>query len=101
MLSGCRHFRRFWASLLAGVMLANSMGCGLWEVSHQPVIHNPFPQLSKVAVAPFFNQSDEPTVDGRKFAMAYFAELQATPGYEVVPLGVVEDAIVDHHVDLS
>jgi hypothetical protein len=87
--------------MLAGVMLASSPGCGLWEVSHQPVIHNPFPQLSKVAVAPFFNQSDEPTVDGRKFALAYFAELQATPGYEVVPLGVVEDAIVAHHVDLS
>jgi hypothetical protein len=101
MLSGCRHFRRLLASLLAGVILASSPGCGLWEVSHKPVIHNPFPQLSKVAVAPFFNQSDEPTVDGRKFAMAYFAELQATPGYEVVPLGVVEDAILAHHVDLS
>jgi hypothetical protein len=87
--------------MLAGVMLASIPGCGLWEVSHQPVIHNPFPQLSKVAVAPFFNQSDEPTVDGRKFAMAYFAELQATPGYEVVPLGVVEDAILAHRVDLS
>jgi hypothetical protein len=101
MRSGCHHFRRLLASLLASIMLANSLGCGLWEVSHQPVIHNPFPQLSKVAVAPFFNQSDEPTVDGRRFAMAYFAELQATPGYEVVPLGVVEDAILAHHVDLS
>jgi hypothetical protein len=87
--------------MLAGVMLASSTGCKLWEVTHQPVIHNPFPQLSRVAVAPFFNLSDEPTVDGRKFAMAYFAELQATPGFEVVPLGVVEDAIVAHQVDLS
>ena len=50
---------------------------------------------------PFFNQSDEPTVDGRKFALAYFAELQATPGFEVVPLGVVEEAILAHQVDLS
>ena len=25
------------------------------DVSHEPVIHNPFPQLNKVAVAPFFN----------------------------------------------
>ena len=65
------------------------------------MIHNPFPQLSKVAVAPFFNQSDEPTVDGRKFALAYFAELQAVPGFEVVPLGVVEEAIIEHQVDLS
>jgi hypothetical protein len=71
------------------------------DVSHQPMVHNPFPQLSRVAVAPFFNQSDEPTVDGRKFALAYFAELQATPGFEVVPLGVVEEAILEHRVDLS
>ena len=71
------------------------------DVSHEPVVHNPFPQLSKVAIAPFFNQSDEPTVDGRKFALAYFAELQAVPGFEVVPLGVVEEAIIDNQVDLS
>jgi hypothetical protein len=65
------------------------------------MVHNPFPQLSRVAVAPFFNQSDEATVDGRKFALAYYAELQATPGFEVVPLGVVEEAILAHQVDLS
>lgn len=71
------------------------------EVSYQPVLHNPFPQLSKVAVAPFFNQSDEATVDGRQFAMAYFAELQDTPGFEVVPVGVVEEAIIRHAVNLA
>ena len=65
------------------------------------MIHNPFPQLSKVAIVPFFNQSDEPTVDGREFALAYFAELQAVPGFEVVPLGVVEEAIQDEQIDLS
>jgi hypothetical protein len=87
--------------MLAGVMLASIAGCSLWEVTHQPVIHNPFPQLHRVAVAPFFNQSDEPTVDGHEFALAYFAELQATPGFEVVPVNVVEDTIVAHQVDLS
>ena len=78
-------------------------GCNLIipDISHQPVIHNPFPQLSKVAIVPFFNQSDEPTVDGREFALAYFAELQAVPGFEVVPLGVVEEAIIDEQIDLS
>jgi len=83
------------------MMLAGSVGCHLVDITHQPVVHNPFPQLSRVAVAPFFNLSDEPTVDGRKFALAYFAELQATPGFEVVPLGVVEEAILAHRVDLS
>jgi len=70
---------------------------------HQPRAgcHNPFPQLNKVAIAPFFNQSNEPTVDGRKFALAYFAELQAVPGFEVVPLGVVETAIVENQVNLA
>jgi hypothetical protein len=67
----------------------------------RPVIRNPFPQLSRVAVAPFANQSDEPTVDGREVALAYFAELQATPGFEVVPLGVVEEAIIANRIDLS
>jgi hypothetical protein len=78
-------------------------GCSLIvpTKAHRPVIRNPFPQLSRVAVAPFFNQSDEPTVDGRQVAMAYFAELQATPGFEVVPLGVVEEAMIAHRVDLQ
>ncbi len=77
-------------------------GCSLIvpTKAHRPVIRNPFPQLSRVAVTPFFNQSDEPTVDGRQVAMAYFAELQATPGFEVVPLGVVEEAMIAHRVDL-
>jgi len=78
-------------------------GCRLIvpEVAHRPVIRNPFPQLSRVAVAPFFNQSDEPTLDGREVALSYFAELQSTPGFEVVPLGVVEEAIIAHRVDLN
>ncbi len=89
--------------MLAGMVGSGVTGCRLIfpDVSHEPVIHNPFPQLNKVAVAPFFNQSDEPTVDGRRFAMAYYAELQAIPGFEVVPLGVVENAIIEHQVDLS
>ncbi|NOY30660.1 MAG: hypothetical protein GXP28_10970 [Planctomycetes bacterium] len=87
--------------LLCG-MLVGLSGCSLVlpEISHQPVIRNPFPQLSRVAVAPFFNHSDEPTVDGREVAMAYFAELQRTPGFEVVPVGVVEEAIIANRVDL-
>jgi hypothetical protein len=101
MFRGRRYYRPLCAVLLASTLLVGMSGCHLWEVCHEPVVHNPFPQLSRVAVAPFFNQSDEPTVDGREFALAYFAELQATPGFEVVPLGVVEEAILAHQVDLS
>lgn len=77
-------------------------GCTLLpRVVHQPSIHNPFPQLSKVAVAPFFNLSNEPTVDGRQFALAYFNELQLVPGYEVVPVNVVEQLIKEHNLRLG
>jgi len=76
-------------------------GCTLMpQVAHEPSIHNPFPQLSKVAVAPFFNLSDEPTLDGRRVAIAYYNELQAIPGFEVVPVGVVERAIQDYDLTL-
>ena len=66
-----------------------------------PVVHNPFPQLSRVAVLPFFNLSNEPTVDGVQFAEAYYAELQAVPGFEVIPVGVVEQTIIDSGINTS
>jgi hypothetical protein len=54
----------------------------------EPTYHNPFPQLHKVAVLPFYNQSHEPTVDGDHVAETYFTELQSIPGFEVMPVGV-------------
>ncbi len=88
-------------SIACGVVILVT-GCGLWpDISHQPTIHNPFPQLTKVAVAPFINVSAEATVDGRQFGIAYFEELQAIPGYEVVPVGTVETAMRDHHIGLD
>jgi hypothetical protein len=76
-------------------------GCSLLpHAARLPMLHNPYPQLSKIAIVPFFNQSSEKTVDGRQFALAYFNELQLIPGYEVVPLGVVEGAIRDGQIAL-
>lgn len=95
---------RFRLSLLAACCCAAlASGCKLIipTVAHEPVIRNPFPQLRRVAIAPFFNLSDEPTVDGRQVAMSYFAELQTTQGFEVVPLNVVEEAIIANRVDLN
>lgn len=71
------------------------------EISRQPTVHNPFPQLQKVAVAPFFNLSTEPTVDGRHVALAYFNELQTVPGFEVIPIGVVEKTLEAHDLNLN
>jgi len=84
--------------LLAALCLC---GCSLLpDIAHQPTVHNPFPQLSKVAIAPFFNLSNEPTVDGRAVAMAYFNELQLVPGFEVIPVGVVERAMAEEKITL-
>ena len=82
--------------VLAVILTLSLSGCSLWpHTARLPLLHNPYPQLSKIAIVPFFNQSNEKTVDGRQFALAYFNELQLIPGYEVVPLGVVEGAIHD------
>ncbi len=88
-------------SLALGLLASGGCSLIVPTKAHKPVIRNPFPQLRRVAVAPFFNLSDEPTVDGRQVSLAYFAELQATPGFEVVPLGVVEEAIIQHRIDLN
>lgn len=79
-----------------------STGCSMLpDIAHQPTFHNPLPELSKVAIAPFFNASDEPSLNGKDVALAYFNELQLIPGFEVVPVGVVERAMLDHDIQLS
>ncbi len=66
-------------------------GCTLIpETRQQERIHNPFPQLQRIAVLPFFNQSSEPTVDTDLVAEKYYAALQAVPGFEVLPVGVAK-----------
>ena len=85
---------------LVGCLLLS--GCNLLpDIAHQPTLHNPFPQLSKVAVAPFFNLTNEPTLDGQRVALAYFNELQLVPGYEVVPVEVTVRAMQDRHIPLN
>ena len=96
---GPLHVRKLIVCLFA---LCGASGCTfLPRPSRQPVVQNPFPQLSRVAVAPFLNLSTEPTVDGRQFGLAYFNELQATPGFEVVPVGVVEEAMREYGITLA
>jgi hypothetical protein len=80
------------AALAISTLLALLLsGCAAVPDRHvQPVFHNPFPQLHKVAILPFFNQSNEPTVDGDAIALAYYNELQAIQGFEVMPVGVAK-----------
>jgi hypothetical protein len=82
----------FWMKTLA-VMFA---GCSaIPEVTHQPQYHNPFPQLSRVAVLPFYNQSADPTIDQDGIALAYYNELQQIPGFEVMPVGVAKTLMMN------
>jgi hypothetical protein len=93
---------RAWVYLILVTLLPLSTGCRFFpEIRRQPTFHNPFPQLSKVAVVPFFNLSAEPTVDGRQFALAYANQLQQVPGFEVLSVGVVERKIKDFNLALN
>ena len=51
------------SALVLSLVCLVSGGCAaIPEISHQPQYHNPFPQLHRVAILPFFNLSAEPTV---------------------------------------
>ncbi len=52
-------------------------------------------------MAPFFNLSDEKAVDGRRFALAYQAELQKVSRVSGDSVGIVEDALREHHLALD
>jgi len=84
-------------AVAATVWLTFASGCVVVEVG----VTNPLPNLSKVAVVPFFNLSQERAADGRRFALAYYAELQKVPGFQVVPVGVAEQAIYDNGLEMS
>lgn len=64
-------------------------------------VTNPVVGLTTVAIAPFFNLSQERACDGRRFAMAYYTELQKTPGFQVIPIGVVEQAMYDNRLEMN
>ncbi|MHC4875131.1 MAG: hypothetical protein ACYTGL_01455 [Planctomycetota bacterium] len=72
-------------------------GCAVVEVG----VRNPVPGLETVAVVPFFNLSQERMVDGREFALAYYAELQKVPGFEVIPVGVAERAMLENGLTME
>ena len=93
--------RRLSVALILTVLVFPA-GCSLFQKPEwRPLVHNPFPQIHKIAVAPFFNLSTDPTLDGRKVAIAYYNELQEVPGFEVIPVGVVERAMFQHRISLN
>lgn len=71
-------------------------GCGLFpDVRHKPQTINPFPQISTIAVLPFFNQSQERTLSGQRVAEAYMHEMQSIRGFEVLPIGVIQGKLME------
>jgi hypothetical protein len=83
---------RIVAWVLVGCVGLSLSGCTLFpDIRHKPQYHNPFPQLTRIAILPFRNQSQEPTLRGSRVTSAYYAELQSIPGFEVLPVGVVEN----------
>ena len=73
------------------LFLLSSVGCSLFPVTYQrDQVHNPFPQIQRVAVLPFYNQSENPTINTELVAEKYYGALQAIPGFEVLPVGVTK-----------
>ncbi|MHB8972564.1 MAG: hypothetical protein ACYC3X_09375 [Pirellulaceae bacterium] len=81
--------------------LLNS-GCAVIpEITHEPQVHNPFPQLHRVAILPFYNLSTDPTVNQDDVALAYYNELQQIPGFEVMPPTVVKQWLVANRIEVD
>ncbi len=87
---------------LACLWLLIGSGCSLVpDIRKKPQYNNPFPQISTVAVLPFVNQSEEPTLSAERVTLAYINELQAIPGFEVLPLGVVKAKLEQYQKPLQ
>jgi len=92
---------KLWLVLLL-LVTGSSAGCmAIPEITHQPQYHNPFPQLHRVAVLPFFNLTDNPTIDQFQFASSYHTELQQIPGFDVMPVGVVEQFLRGNNISVN
>lgn len=102
-VSTATSYIRFCLPLLALLLgLAVMGGCSLVpDVKHKPQYINPFPQLKSIAVLPFANQSEEPTLSGERVALAYINELQSIRGFEVLPLGAVKVKLSEYTGPLS
>jgi hypothetical protein len=71
-----------------------SLGCTfLPDVRHEPRFHNPFPQIQTIAILPFRNQSEDPTLSADRVTLAYYDAAQGLPGFEVLPVGLVENQL--------
>ncbi len=91
-----------WATIPLLALLLASSGCALLpDIKRKPQTINPFPQLKTIAILPFANQSEDPTLSGERVALAYLNELQAVRGFEVLPLGAVKQRMATYPANLA
>lgn len=86
--------KQAWRLCCLGILPA--LGC---VSSYQ--MDNRHPDLRTVAVAPFFNLSPQPLVDGRSVGATFFGELQQLGGLTVIPVGVVEALLDEQQLALD
>jgi hypothetical protein len=86
-------------ALVTSLLLVFLSGCAaLPDIREEPRFHNPFPQIHRVAILPFFNLSTEPTLNGEEVALAYYNEMQLIPGFDVMPIGVAKQKLMANQV---
>ncbi|MDR1052567.1 MAG: hypothetical protein LBL39_00165 [Planctomycetaceae bacterium] len=79
------------------ILFSSLIGCEVLPiVRDKPTLHNPYPQLTNVAVVPFFNQSGNLKVNSRDFAKYYANELQSVPCFKVIANETVEKMMLKH-----
>ncbi|MGL4942523.1 MAG: hypothetical protein ACRC46_04955 [Thermoguttaceae bacterium] len=85
--------------LILVTALVAQLGCEIMPtVRVKPTLHNPYPQLTDIAVVPFFNRTGATDIDGRECARLYAEELQRVPGYRVVAQSLVENAMIENEI---
>ncbi len=85
--------------LILLISVVSATGCEIMPVTrYKPTLHNPFPQLTNVAVVPFYNLTGNSKVDGREFARCYANELQRVPGWNVIANELVNQAMLNNEL---
>jgi len=84
------------AGWLCGIACLPALGCvTTYEMKPRHA------ELRTIAVAPFFNLSPQPDVNGRAIGSAFFSELQQVDGITVIPIGVVEALLQEKRLELE